>query len=132
MNDAHGYVVFFFPQALEVLGEPFRHYLLGAPGAEHVLCREIDTGGAFISMMIDGQTKDGRPVQIQLMVPSSMVRMVVSAQGDEAFGFRPRAGIGIAAPPALPPVGPTAASPQSPTQAVPMPIDAPTETPSKP
>lgn len=132
MNDGRGYVVFFFPQALEALGDPIKHYLLGAPGNEHVLCREIDTGGALIQMVLDAQTTEGRPVQIQLMVPASMVRMIVSAQGDEEFGFRPRIGIGGVAPQTLPPVGPTASPPHSPAQAVPTPVDAPTETPNKP
>ena len=131
MNDARGYVVFFFPQALEALGEPIKPYLLGEAGNEHVLCREVDTGGALIEMTLNGQTHDGKTVQIELMVPSSMVRMIVSAHGDEKFGFRPRF---TAETPEqnLPPVGPTAAPAQTPSEAVPAASDAPTQTPPKP
>ncbi|HEV8692854.1 MAG TPA: hypothetical protein VGQ93_01520 [Lysobacter sp.] len=131
MNDASGYIVFFFPQALEALGEPIKPYLLGPAGNEHVLCREVDTGGALIEMTLSGQTQDGKTVQIQLMVPSSMVRMIVSAHGDEHFGFRPR--VGASAPAQnLPPVGPTGAPAQAPSEAVPSTTDAPTQTPLKP
>ncbi len=55
-----------------------------------MLCREIDTGGALVEMTLDGHTRRDRRCDIELMVPTSMVRMVVSAHGDEAFGFGPR------------------------------------------
>lgn len=90
MNEAHGYFVFLFPQALEVLGAPIKPYLLGEGENQHILCREVDTGGALIEMTLSGQTPDGKTVQIELMVPGSMVRMIVSAHGDEQFGFQPR------------------------------------------
>ena len=59
-----------------------------------------------------------------------MVRLIDSAHGDEVFGFRPR--IPIAPSTVLPPVGPTAAPAEAPTQAVPPSVDAPTQTPPKP
>ena len=107
MNEANGYAVFFFPQALEALGEAVKPYLQDGAGGPHVLCNEIDTSGALIEMTMRGTTNDGKPVGLELMVPTSMVRMIVSSQSDGAFGFGPRQ----AAPAAgvLPPVGPTAA-----------------------
>ena len=90
MNGNVGYAVFFFPQALEALGEAIKPYLIEGQGGLHVLCREIDTAGALIEMTLDGQSADGKPMQIDLMVPQSMVRMVVSARGDGLFGFGPR------------------------------------------
>jgi hypothetical protein len=69
-------------------------------------------------------------VQIELMVPGSMVRMIVSAHGDEQFGFQPRiAGVPVQA---LPPVGPTGAPAKAAPQAVPAATAAPTQTPPKP
>jgi hypothetical protein len=51
------------------------------------------------------------------MVPTSMVRMIVSSQSDGSFGFGPRT---AAAPvPELPPVGPTWESGQSRPDALP-------------
>jgi hypothetical protein len=129
MNEAHGYFVFFHPQALEALGDPIKPYLLGEGDNQHVLCREVDTGGALIEMTLSGQTQDGKVVQIELMVPGSMVRMIVSAHGDEQFGFQPRI---AGAPVQLPPVGPTAAPADAAPQAVPAAADSPTQTPPKP
>lgn len=90
MNDTQGYAVFFFPQAIEALGEALRPYLLDGPAGPHVLCKEIDTGGAFTEMTLEGRTSDGRNLSLELMVPGSMVRMIVSAHGEGSFGFGPR------------------------------------------
>lgn len=103
MNDANGYAVFFFPQALEALGDAIKPYLQGGKAGEHVLCNEIDTSGSLIEMTMRGTTNEGKTMVMELMVPVSMVRMIVSSQSDGMFGFGPRL-----AEPALPPVGPTA------------------------
>lgn len=106
MNGTEGYAVFFFPQALEALGEAIKPYLM--QGAEPwVLCNEIDTGGALIEMTLQGQNAEGKPVEIQLMVPSGMVRMIVSAHSDGVFGFGPQ-GFAKPAAAAAPPVSPQA------------------------
>lgn len=130
MNETQGYAVFFFPQALEALGEAIRPYLLDGPAGPHVLCKEIDTGGAFTEMTLEGRTADGRDLTLELMVPGSMVRMIVSAHGEGSFGFGPRtarppakpAGAPAAAPapaPAQPASPPVLPSPQAPAPAVP-------------
>ena len=90
MNDLNGYAVFFFPQALEALGDAIKPYLQEGKAGPHLLCREIDTGGALVEMTLDGRTPQGQQVDLELMVPTSMVRMIVSARGEEAFGFGPR------------------------------------------
>ncbi|MFT4179512.1 MAG: hypothetical protein QM612_08630 [Thermomonas sp.] len=91
MNDAAGYAVFFFPQALDALGGAIKPYLQDGPAGPHVSCVEVDTAGAFIEMTLEGRTPEGREVQLELMVPSNMVRMIVSARSDTAaFGFRDR------------------------------------------
>jgi hypothetical protein len=86
----NGYAVFFFPQALEALGKAVQPYLQDSPAGPHVLCREIDTGGSLIELTMDGKTPDGEPLDLELMVPTSMVRMIVSARADQSFGFGPR------------------------------------------
>ena len=90
MNGSEGYAVFFFPQALEALGEAIKPYLVEGPAGVHVLCKEVDTGGALIEMTLQSHTVDGKPSMIELMVPGSMVRMIVSAHSDGSFGFGPR------------------------------------------
>lgn len=90
MNASVGYAVFFFPQALEALGEAIKPYLVDGQGGLHVLCKEIDTAGALIEMTLESQEADGKSSIIELMVPGSMVRMIVSAHSDGSFGFGPR------------------------------------------
>ena len=126
-HDAPGYVVYFFDQALEALGEPIKPYL---QEGNCVLCREVDTAGSLVEMTLDARTPDGTQVKVELMVPTQMVRMIVSAHGDEKFGFHPRIPIAPTSP--LPPVGPTAAPADAPSQAVPAAQDSPTQTPPKP
>ncbi len=90
MSGPDGYAVYLFPQALEALGDAVKPYLSGDEHGPRVMCRDIDTGGALIEMTLEGTTGDGQPLEVQLMLPASMVRMIVSARGDAAFGFRPR------------------------------------------
>lgn len=116
MNEANGYAVFFFPQALEALGDAIKPYLQDGPGEPHVLCTGIDTAGALVEMTLAGRAPDGRSVALQLMVPTGMVRMIVSAQSDAVFGFTPRI---AAATELLPPRGPTATPAQAPPEALP-------------
>ena len=117
MNEANGYAVFFFPQALEALGEAIKPYIQDGPAGDHVVCNEIDTSGALIEMTMRGTTSDGKPIALELMVPTSMVRMIVSTQSDGTFGFGPRER--PQATPALPPIGPTAAPADAHPAAVP-------------
>jgi len=102
MNESEGYVVYFFPQALEALGDAIKPYLREGPGGEHVLCREIDTAGSLIEMTLDASTPDGRSVAIEVMVPQSMVKLIVSARSEAGFGFSPRVAPALMA--TLPPV----------------------------
>lgn len=90
MKGTSGYAVFFFPQALEILGDAIRPYLAPGLGESYLLCKEIDTGGALVEMTLEGQAEDGKSVNIELLVPVSMIKMVVSARGDDLFGFVPR------------------------------------------
>src|SRR5690606_1402163 len=89
MNDSNGYAVFFFPQALEALGEAIKPYLQESPAGAHVLCNAIDTGGALLEMTLHGRDSQDRDIALELMVPTSMVRMIVSTRSDETFGFGP-------------------------------------------
>lgn len=91
MNDNTGYAVFFYPPALEALGDAIKPYLQEGPMGPHIPCREVDTSGAFIEMTLEGRTAQGGKVALDLMVPGSMVRMIVSAHGDTEFGFHLRA-----------------------------------------
>jgi len=71
----------------------------------HVLCSQIDTSGSLIEMTLHGNIQGGKAIEVELMVPSGMVRMIVSAHSEDAFGFN-----SVVAEPqmALPVLGPTA------------------------
>lgn len=104
MNESEGYAVYFFPQALEALGEAIKPYLVEAAAGSHVLCSQIDTSGSLVEMTLHGNTQGGNDIEVELMVPSGMIRMIVSAHSNDAFGFGRR----VAEPRmVLPVVGPT-------------------------
>lgn len=134
MNESEGYAVFFFPQALEALGDAIKPYLMEGPAGPHVLCIEIDTGGALIEMTLKGASAEGKQRALELMVPTSMVRMIVSARSDESFGFGPRIAPAMMA--TLPPVGASAPPAEAPSGTLPVAPQAadaePVQTPPKP
>ncbi len=117
MNGRNGYAVFFYPQALEALGDGIKPYLQDGPAGAHVRCDEVDTGGAFIELTLHGHDAQGADIALELMVPSAMVRMIVSTQSDGSFGFGPRTPDKPAQP--LPVTGPTAPASDAPAQALP-------------
>ena len=88
MPEMHTYCVFFHPQALDVLGEAVAPYLSDGPAGKFLLCKEIDTGGSFCEMQLLGASVEGKPMDVELMVPTGMIRLVVSTTGSEIdFGF---------------------------------------------
>ena len=87
VTDQTLYAVFIHPAALEALGEPIKPYLIDGAHGPHIVCREIDSGGAFFEMVIEGTDASGREIEFELMIPSAMVRMVMSTHSDDAFGF---------------------------------------------
>jgi hypothetical protein len=111
MNDSAGYAVFFFAPALEALGDAIKPYLQDGPAGPHVPCREVDTGGAFIEMTLHGQSPDGRPIALELMVPGNMVRMIVSAHSDNEFGFYDRNRAQAMLEPGMPVIAPADPAP---------------------
>ena len=124
MNDSAGYAVFFFAPALEALGDAIKPYLQDGPAGPHVPCREVDTGGAFIEMTLQGQSPDGRPIALELMVPGNMVRMIVSAHSDNEFGFYDRNRAQAMLEPGMPVIAPPDATPAAEASPVQSPVPA--------
>src|SRR5690606_5594640 len=90
MNSSNGSAVVFVPPSPEALGDAIRPDLQSGDGPDpHVVCSEIDAAGAFVEMTIAGRTPDGREASLELLVPSGMVRVIVSSQQSGDFGFRP-------------------------------------------
>lgn len=131
MGGDSGYAIFLFPQALDALGVAIHPYLLPtSQDGPHLLCRGVDISGAFAELELLGQTGDGRELRVELMLPANMIRMVVSVQGDEQFGFMPRplpaAASAAAQPATATPAAPPAAPPPAPSPITASPAPEPT------
>ncbi|HTD29452.1 MAG TPA: hypothetical protein VK660_08705 [Xanthomonadaceae bacterium] len=107
MTDQTLYAVFIHHGALEALGDAIKPYLTNGPHGPHVVCREIDSGGAFFEMLLEGTNSEGRNVALELMLPSAMIQMVVSTHSDGAFGFQHRRDTVADAPPRNPGIAPS-------------------------
>jgi hypothetical protein len=84
----HTYAVYFHPQALEALGEVVKPFLTEGASGTYILCSEIDTGGSFCEMKVGGADAEGKPRDVELMVPVAMIRLVIStAHAEFEFGF---------------------------------------------
>lgn len=85
------YAVLLFPQAIEALGNAIAGYLRDGDLGPHLVCKRIDATGAFFEMVFDGRDPQGKPVDIEVMVPHNFIRMVMSVRGEGGFGFHLRA-----------------------------------------
>ncbi|MBS0215385.1 MAG: hypothetical protein JSR50_06455 [Proteobacteria bacterium] len=97
MTDTTGYDVYLFPNAIEALGDAGKPYLKDGPGGSHFSCKDVDTSGILTEMTLDAG--DGKEVEV--MIPTNMVRMIVSNSGTAGeFGFGRR---GATVEPGIPP-----------------------------
>lgn len=88
MTELHSYAVYLHPGAQEVLGDLIKTFLSEGPHGSYLLCREIDTGGAFCELQLGGTDAEGKPRECELMVPTAMIRLVISTAAAEfEFGF---------------------------------------------
>ena len=84
MTDTTGYDVYLFPKAIEALGDAGKPYLKESPAGTHFSCKDVDTSGILTEMTLDAG--DGKDVEV--MIPTNMVRMIVSNSGTAGeFGF---------------------------------------------
>ncbi|HEY0231489.1 MAG TPA: hypothetical protein VGC55_09570 [Dokdonella sp.] len=87
MTEAPNYAVFLFPQALEALGEPIRPYLREGAGGMHIVCAEIDSSGPLFGMTLIGKGPQGERLELEIMLPVAMVKLVMSMHGEHEIGF---------------------------------------------
>ncbi|MEO8669731.1 MAG: hypothetical protein ABI411_00375 [Tahibacter sp.] len=87
MTETPFYAVYLFPQAAEALGEPMRAHLQDIAGNAHIVCAQIDTSGPFFGMTVLGKDNNGTIVELEIMIPHSMVKLVMSVHNDHDFGF---------------------------------------------
>ena len=88
MSDQILYAVYFHPNALEVLGEAIKPYLTQGANGPHIVCTDLDSGGALCEMTVAGKNAEGKKVETEVMVPVGMIRLVLSVGNDDGiFGF---------------------------------------------
>lgn len=87
MAEPTNYAVFLFPQALEAIGEAIKPYLRDTPAGPHIVCCEIDSTGPLFGMTLAGKGAQGERLELEIMVPVSMVRLVMSMHGEHEIGF---------------------------------------------
>jgi len=88
MSEQTQYAVYFHTNALEALGDAVKPFLTEGLNGTHIVCTDIDTGGALCEMTVTSKNADGRTVTTEVMVPVGMIRLVVSLGNDDGvFGF---------------------------------------------
>lgn len=117
-----GYAVFLFDSAFEALGDAIKPYRQDGPGGAFIQCVAVDTGGAFVELSLDAKTPSGENSEVELMIPSGMVRLIASIHSESVFGFTAggrEANAREASGRSLPPVGPGATAAGSPSASFP-------------
>jgi hypothetical protein len=90
MSDDVQYAVYLHDNALEALGEAMKPYLTPGPHGAHIVCTELDTGGALCEMRVTTRNGDGVEQHTEVMIPVAMVKLVLSVGGvADGFGFQP-------------------------------------------
>ena len=90
MTDRSAFAVFLHPQAIDALGVAIKPYLIDSPAGPHLQCVEVDSGGALFEMTLIGKNGEGRTVEVELMVPIAMIKLVISVRREGDFGFGAR------------------------------------------
>lgn len=116
MPDRSAFAVFLHQQAIDALGAAIKPYLIDSPAGPHLQCVEVDSGGALFEMTLVGKNAEGQSVEVELMLPIAMVKLVVSVKRDDDFGFQRREQAAPAAAPE-PAREPALATEPAPTQA---------------
>ena len=82
-----GYAVFLYPQAIESLGPAVNPVLRDSPSGKFLLCSRIDSGSPMFGMTLTGAGPHGKKRDLELMVPTAMVRLVMSVHDEHDIGF---------------------------------------------
>ena len=90
MADRNVYAVFLHPGAVDALGPAIKPYLLESPAGPHLQCVEVDSAGSLFEAVLVGQDNEGRTLEVELMIPIAMIKLVISVRRDEEFGFGTR------------------------------------------
>lgn len=87
MPEPINYAVFLFPPAIEALGEAIKPYLREGPGGPHIVCSEVDSSGPLFEMTLVGKGPHQEDLQLEIMLPVQMIKLVMSMHGEHEIGF---------------------------------------------
>jgi hypothetical protein len=87
MTDPINYAVFLFPQAMEALGDAIKPYLHDGAGGAHIVCSEVDASGPLFGMTLVGAGPNKERLELEIMLPVSMIKLVMSMHGEHDIGF---------------------------------------------
>jgi hypothetical protein len=87
MSKPTHYAVFLHAQAIESLGEPIKPYLRDGAGGPHVVCSEVDASGPLFTMRLLGHGDKGENLELEIMLPVAMVKLVMSMRGEHEIGY---------------------------------------------
>lgn len=87
MSQPTHYAVFLHPQAIESLGAPIRPYLRDAGGGPHIVCSRVDASGPLFTMRLLGRGDQGEKLELEIMLPVSAVKLVMSMRGEHDIGY---------------------------------------------
>ncbi len=87
MTDSINYAVFLFPQAMEALGDAIKPYLRDGAGGAHIVCSEVDASGPLFGMTLVGAGPNKERLELEIMLPVSMIKLVMSMHGEHDIGF---------------------------------------------
>jgi hypothetical protein len=96
MSDRNVYAVFLHPGAIDALGPAIKPYLIDSPAGPHLQAVEVDSAGSLFEAVLVGRDNEGRTVEVELMIPIAMIKLVISVRKDEEFGFNSRTARGAA------------------------------------
>lgn len=92
MSDRTVYAVFLHPGAIDALGPAIKPYLIESSAGPHLQAVEVDSAGSLFEAVLVGKDNEGRTLEVELMIPIAMIKLVISVRKEEEFGFGSRAG----------------------------------------
>lgn len=90
MSERNVYAVFLHSGAIEALGPVVKPYLVESSAGPHLQAVEVDSAGALFEAVLLGQDNEGKRLEVELMIPMAMIKLVIAVRREEEFGFGSR------------------------------------------
>lgn len=84
------YSVYLVDKAADALGPIVAPFLKKDDSGDHFIASEVDTGGSFCELTLHGQSAEGTPLNVEIMIPMGMIRLIISDTLQERIGFQAR------------------------------------------